>query len=130
MDKYGVKQCPNTALLEVKADSFLVKTPEGNEEEMLFDYGFVCLGMRANAPILDAVRKEFEDEDVEIMNIGDSVRARTQCLLFDRKFLRNFLSKNALPTCRTFSFRSLFYRNVIQSSPDIFSAQSGSLLLD
>ena len=54
----------------------------------------------------------------------------TQCLLFDRKFLRNFLSKNALPTCRTFSFRSLFYRNVIQSSPDIFSAQSGSLLLD
>ena len=26
MDKYGVKQCPNTALLEVKADSFLVKT--------------------------------------------------------------------------------------------------------
>ena len=76
MDKYGVKQCPNTALLEVKADSFLVKTPEGNEEEMLFDYGFVCLCMRANAPILDAVRKEFEDEDVEIMNIGDSVRAR------------------------------------------------------
>ena len=76
MDKYGVKQCPNTALLEVKADSFLVKTPEGNEEEMPFDYGFVCLGMRANAPILDAVRKEFEDEDVEIMNIGDSVRAR------------------------------------------------------
>ena len=76
MDKYGVKQCPNTALLEVKADSFLVKTPEGNEEEMLFDYGFVCLGMRANAPILDAVRKEFEDEDVDIMNIGDSVRAR------------------------------------------------------
>ena len=38
---------------------------------MLFDYGFVCLGMRANAPILDAVRKEFEDEDVEIMNIGE-----------------------------------------------------------
>ena len=75
-DKYGEKQCPNTALLEVKADSFLVKTPEGNEEEMPFDYGFVCLGMRANAPILDAVRKEFEDEDVEIMNIGDSVRAR------------------------------------------------------
>ena len=44
--------------------------------ELDFDYGFVCLGMRANAPILDAVRKEFEDEDVEIMNIGDSVRAR------------------------------------------------------
>lgn len=76
MEKHGVKQCPNTALLEVKADSFLVKTPEGNEEEMPFDYGFVCLGMRANAPILDAVRHEFEDQDVDIMNIGDSVRAR------------------------------------------------------
>ena len=32
--------------------------------------------MRANAPILDAVRKEFEDEDVEIMNIGESLRPR------------------------------------------------------
>ena len=52
MDKYGVKQCPNTALLEVKADSFLVKTPEGNEEEMLFDYGFVCLGMQSATPSL------------------------------------------------------------------------------
>ena len=43
---------------------------------MPFDYGFVCLGMRANAPILDAVREAFEDQNVEIMNIGDSVRAR------------------------------------------------------
>ena len=71
--------------------------------------------------------------DVHDFNIFIFVRVHifgTQCLLFDRKFLRNFLSKNALPTCRTFSFRSLFYRNVIQSSPDIFSAQSGSLLLD
>ena len=32
--------------------------------------------MRANAPILDAVREAFEDQNVEIMNIGDSVRAR------------------------------------------------------
>ena len=43
---------------------------------MPFDYGFVCLGMRANAPILDQVREAFEDQNVEIMNIGDSVRAR------------------------------------------------------
>lgn len=76
MEKHGVRQCTNTALLEVRPDSFLVKTPEGNEEEMPFDYGFVCLGMRANAPILDAVREAFEDTNVEIMNIGDSVRAR------------------------------------------------------
>ena len=43
---------------------------------MPFDYGFVCLGMRANAPILDQVREAFEDQNVEIMNISDSVRAR------------------------------------------------------
>ena len=76
MKEHGVKQCTNTALLEVRANSFLVRTPEGKEEEMPFDYGFVCLGMRANAPILDAVREAFEDQNVEIMNIGDSVRAR------------------------------------------------------
>lgn len=76
MEKHGVKQCPNTALLEVRPDCFLVKNPEGNEEEMPFDYGFVCLGMKANAPILEQIRGEFEDKDVEIMNIGDSVRAR------------------------------------------------------
>lgn len=76
MDKYGVKQRPNTALQEVKADAFTVKNSDGSIEDLPFDYGFVCLGMRANAPILDAVRKEFEDDDVEILNIGDSVRAR------------------------------------------------------
>ncbi|MDO5411424.1 MAG: FAD-dependent oxidoreductase [Lachnospiraceae bacterium] len=76
MNKYGVKQRPNTALLEVNADSFSVKNSDGSIEDLPFDYGFVCLGMRANAPILDAVRKDFEDEDVEILNIGDSVRAR------------------------------------------------------
>lgn len=76
MKKHGVRQCTNTALLEVRPDSFLVKTPEGTEEEMPFDYGFVCLGMRANAPILDKVREAFENKNVEIVNIGDSVRAR------------------------------------------------------
>ena len=76
MDKYGVKQCPNTALLEVKADSFLVKTPEGNEEEMLFDYGFVCLGMRAQSKVYEEVSKAYKDTNVRVENIGDSVRAR------------------------------------------------------
>ena len=76
MDKYGVKQCPNTALLEVKADSFLVKTPEGNEEEMLFDYGFVCLGMRAYSPLMASLQENFAGTNVEVVNIGDSVRAR------------------------------------------------------
>ena len=75
MKKYNVNQMPNTALCEVKADSFVVKAGE-EEKELPFDYGFVCLGMRANAPMLDEVREAFAHTDVEILNIGDSVRAR------------------------------------------------------
>lgn len=77
MEKYGVKQLTNTALMEVKEDAFLVKLPDGSESDLKFDYGFVCLGMRANAPILQALYDTFGNSgDVEIMNIGDSVRAR------------------------------------------------------
>ncbi len=77
MKKYGVRQMVNTALMEVKEDAFLVKLPDGTETDLEFDYGFVCLGMRANAPILQALYDTFGNSgDVEIMNIGDSVRAR------------------------------------------------------
>ena len=31
---------------------------------------------RANAPVLDEIREAFADTNVEIINIGDSVRAR------------------------------------------------------
>lgn len=75
MKEYHVNQMPNTALCEVKANSFTVKS-NGEEKDLPFDYGFVCLGMRANAPILDEVREAFSDTEVEIVNIGDSVRAR------------------------------------------------------
>ena len=53
-----------------------LKAIEGNEEEMLFDYGFVCLGMRANTPVLSEIEEAFSDTNVEIVNIGDSKRAR------------------------------------------------------
>lgn len=77
MEKHGVKQLTNTALMEVKEDAFLVKLPDGTESDLEFDYGFVCLGMRANAPILQALYDTFGNSGaVEIMNIGDSVRAR------------------------------------------------------
>ena len=76
MKKHQVSQHVNTKLLEVKPDSFLVQTPDGVEMEMPFDYGFVCLGMKANAPLLDALLEEFGDKEVEVLNIGDSVRAR------------------------------------------------------
>lgn len=74
MDKYHVRQMPNTALKEVRDDSFLVETPEG-KETLNFDYGFVCLGMKANTPVLSELQNAFGDE-IEVINIGDSVRAR------------------------------------------------------
>ena len=51
MEKHHVRQMTNTALQKVNAHSFLVKY-DGKEEELPFDYGFVCLGMRANCLIL------------------------------------------------------------------------------
>ena len=65
----------NTALREVKSDSF--KVNRNNEDmDVEFDYGFVCLGMKAEAPILADLQEKFADTDVQIVNIGDSVRAR------------------------------------------------------
>ena len=75
MGKYGVNQMPSTALLEVRTDSFLVKR-DGVEMELPFDYGFVCLGMRANNSVLDELKNSFDAKEVEVYNIGDSVRAR------------------------------------------------------
>ena len=75
MREHHVNQMTNTALCEVKSDAFTVKV-DGEEKDLPFDYGFVCLGMRANAPVLDEIREAFADTNVEIVNIGDSVRAR------------------------------------------------------
>jgi 2,4-dienoyl-CoA reductase-like NADH-dependent reductase (Old Yellow Enzyme family)/thioredoxin reductase len=75
MKKYNVHQFVNTKLLEVKPDAFVVETAEG-QQELAFDYGFVCLGMRAHAPIFAALHEEFDNTDIEVVNIGDSVHAR------------------------------------------------------
>ena len=76
INKYGVKQMPNTALKEVRPDNFLVEI-NGEQKELPFDYGFVCLGMKAEHPVLQNLRDAFGEEDqIEIVNIGDSVRAR------------------------------------------------------
>jgi 2,4-dienoyl-CoA reductase-like NADH-dependent reductase (Old Yellow Enzyme family)/thioredoxin reductase len=76
MEKYGVKQYVSTALKEVRKDNYLVER-NGELEELPFDYGFVCLGMRSNAPLYQSLVETFNDTDVEVINIGDSnVRAR------------------------------------------------------
>lgn len=76
MNKYNVRKMVNTALQEVKNDRFVVKNPEGEIEDIVFDYGFICLGMRSENPILKDLQDTYADTDVEIYNIGDSVRAR------------------------------------------------------
>lgn len=75
LEKHHVNVLTNTALKEVKAESFIVEK-DGKQETLTFDYGFVCLGMRNYAPIYETLRNEYQDSDVEIVNIGDSVRAR------------------------------------------------------
>jgi hypothetical protein len=76
MEKYGVKQYVSTALKEVRKDNYLVER-NGELEELPFDYGFVCLGMRSNAPLYQSLVDTFDDTDVEVVNIGDSnIRAR------------------------------------------------------
>ncbi len=76
MAKYNVRQMTNTALQEVCNDKFIVKNPEGEIENIDFDLGFICLGMRSNTPIIAELYTAFEDTNVEIYNIGDSKRAR------------------------------------------------------
>lgn len=71
----NVEVLTSTSLLEVKEDRFVVEI-EGSTKELDFDYGFVCLGMRNNAPVLAEIEEFYEDTDVHVMNIGDSVRAR------------------------------------------------------
>ena len=62
MEKHHVRQMTNTALQKVNAHSFLVKY-DGKEEELSFDYGFVCLGMRANAPIWNDIQEAFYENN-------------------------------------------------------------------
>lgn len=76
MKKYNVRQMTKTALQEVCDDKFIVKNPEGEIENVDFDYGFICLGMRAHTPVLKDLEEAFADTNVEVYNIGDSKRAR------------------------------------------------------
>ena len=76
LKKYQVEQMVNTLLQEVRNDRFIVKTPQDEIKELPFDYGFICLGMKASTPVLKELEEIFSDTNVEIINIGDSKRAR------------------------------------------------------
>ena len=76
LKKYQVEQMVNTMLQEVRNDRFIVKTPQDEIKELPFDYGFICLGMKASTPVLKELEETFSDTNVEIINVGDSKRAR------------------------------------------------------
>lgn len=73
MERYKVRQLTHTRLLEVQKTQFLVET-DGKQYALPLDYGFICLGMRAYAPVLEEIRSNFAGS-AEILNIGDSMRA-------------------------------------------------------
>ncbi|WP_160679558.1 FAD-dependent oxidoreductase [Clostridium sp. C8-1-8] len=73
--KNKVQVHTSTALTEVASDHFKVKKNDVIEN-LDFDYGFVCLGMRPENPILDDLKNHFSDKNIEILNIGDSARTR------------------------------------------------------
>ena len=73
--KYKVKLHLNTKLTTVKEQSFIVEK-NGELEEISFDLGFVCLGMKSEAPLMDLLYAYGDTHDVEVLNIGDSKRAR------------------------------------------------------
>ena len=75
LKKYDVDVNTSTALVEVNEDNFKVKKDE-KEVTMNFDYGFVCLGMRSQIEGLKEIQEYFGEKNVEVVNIGDSVRAR------------------------------------------------------
>lgn len=75
-EKHHVCLMPDTALTKVDSHAFVVKKPDGKLEILEFEYGFVCLGMRSASPVLQELQERFPPEEVEIINIGDSIRAR------------------------------------------------------
>ncbi len=66
---------PSTALTCVNEHSFVVNNPDGTSEELPFDYGFVCIGMKSTSPQLTAIEGTLP-AGVPMVNVGDAVRAR------------------------------------------------------
>lgn len=75
MNKYDVKQYTETCLVEVLDDAFIVQK-DGKEIRLDFDLGFVCLGMRASAPMVSELEKYACENNIVFRNLGDSKMAR------------------------------------------------------
>ncbi|HFJ9434344.1 FAD-dependent oxidoreductase [Bacillus thuringiensis] len=75
MEETNVEILTETTLVEVKNSSFIVNL-NGENREIFFDYGFICLGMKEENSTLVNIQKRFSSKNVEIINIGDSRQPR------------------------------------------------------
>lgn len=75
LDEHHVEQHMRMQLVAVTPTHFTVKNTDG-AFDIPFDYGFVCLGMRANTAGLNEIEQWARANNVKIMNIGDSLMAR------------------------------------------------------
>ncbi|MCG4680823.1 FAD-dependent oxidoreductase [Faecalibacillus intestinalis] len=75
MEKHHVKQMTSTKLKEVHEDYFIVEN-DGKESKIPFDYGFVCLGMKAYNPLYLQLKDYYQDKNGDVLEIGDCKRAR------------------------------------------------------
>ena len=75
LDEHHVEQHMRTQLVAVTPTHSTVKNTDG-AFDIPFDYGFVCLGMRANTAGLNEIEQWARANNVKIMNIGDSLMAR------------------------------------------------------
>ncbi len=74
-DACDVTLRPSTALTCVGEHSFVVKNSDETSEELPFDYGFVCIGMKSASPQLVAIEGALP-KGTPVVNVGDAVRAR------------------------------------------------------
>ena len=49
---------------------------ENQEKKVPFDYGFVCLGMKAYNPLYLQLKDYYQDKNGDVLEIGDCKRAR------------------------------------------------------
>ena len=75
MEKHHVKQMTQTKLKEVHESYFIVEK-ENQEIKVPFDYGFVCLGMKAYNPLYLQLKDYYQDKNGDVLEIGDCKRAR------------------------------------------------------
>ena len=75
LEEHHVEQHMQTQLVAVHPTHFSVKKAD-HACDIPFDYGFVCLGMRANTSGLNELEQWARTNNIKIMNIGDSLMAR------------------------------------------------------